>query len=98
MSLVITAVSKRPARRRPRAAPSAVLPGPTGPPIPTRSGPTRSAARSGGKEAHLSLLGPDGVVLGPQLQQGGRADRSLGQRQRGGPGARLDDPVGQRRE
>jgi hypothetical protein len=39
MSLVIAAISKRSRKRRQSASTRAVLPEPTGPPMPTRNGP-----------------------------------------------------------
>src|SRR2546429_2671184 len=75
MSLVMTAVWYRGASSRQSAATSAVLPDPTGPPMPTRRGRT-----SGGKEPHLPPLRPGGMVLGAQLEQRRRRRWALGER------------------
>src|SRR5215470_10217543 len=83
MSLVTTAIRSCPDIRRHSAATSAVLPEPTGPPIPTRNARVpllppdgREPLPSGGceswcsrcKETHL----PAGVNLGADVEQGGR--------------------------
>src|SRR5215207_9556566 len=79
MSLVTTAIAKSAASARHRAATSAVLPEPTGPPMPMRtarrwawvSGACRSSCTwiSGRKETHL----PGGVIFGVDVELGSGA-------------------------
>src|SRR5258707_1216831 len=69
MSLVTTATSRWLPSERQRAATRAVLPLPTGPPTPTRSG----RWGSGGKEPDI----PAGVPLGPEIVLGGRGGERL---------------------
>src|SRR2546429_3131975 len=91
MSLVMTAVWYRGASSRQSAATSAVLPDPTGPPIPTRSG-----RMSGGKEPNLPPLRPGGMVLGPELQQGCGPYGTVGERRPGQSRPRLGHGVSER--
>src|SRR5690349_13393087 len=91
MSLVTTATRRSWARARHRAATSAVLPEPTGPPMPTRTARGASGrawwgsscgcgcvcSTSAGKESYL----PCGVVLGGDVEQRRRRGRQVG----GGP-------------
>src|SRR5436309_13246357 len=73
MSLVTTASASSSPRLRHSAATRAVLPLPTGPPMPIRNGRARSFGWLRRKETDLR----DGVLFGPDVEQWGGAAREL---------------------
>src|SRR5229473_154909 len=82
MSLVTTAISQRSRSARQSASVNAVLPDPTGPPMPTRSGCAIVKAFSTRSEIAACTESGDERVIAVDLEAGGGKRKGGGQRQR----------------